>query len=1787
MMRRRIRKWLAGVLTLALLFTLAPSAAYAETSEGGDFFALDDTYGDDYGGNDMWLRYDKLADGALLTGYKDTVKSIVVQEDKAVKPFLFADTDYYEEQYGVRGEIQQAPGSIEEIPETTLQAARFELERALKGLFGVAVPTDATPTTLEADGAVVVGTPDSSDLIDGLNLDAALAEVGDEGYLIKSVVIGGKNATAIAANTEIGALYGTYAFLRLIQTQKPITGLDVKDFPKVNHRRINSWDRERFFAGNNPTNPKNGLNGESGFIFNWDLAVPNSDTATSPNNSTGNNNAHSTAQATRLPFILDRYVKDARAMAAVGINEFNINLVNTNSAYMQEYVIRQEAALADLLRIYGIKIGLSANYGNPTLAVCNYQGNLTVNGVTYPKDDTVVIGANNAINCDPGNPAYQQWWADKTKQIQKKIPDFFGYTVKANSEGQPGPQNYGFTHAEGANGMAEKLQELGVTIFWRSFVYNPEVDNDRLNRAYMEFGPADDPDDGKDVQFLDNVFVQTKNTPLDFQPREPVHPMFGRMPNTNQAVELQLTMEYLGHAKMATYLGTMFEEFFKWDTYAEGPGTLVGEILDGSAQGQSDTAIVGVNNMGNSDSVTGHHFLQANTYAFGRMAWDWTLGAEEVADEWARMTWGNDQEVIDTIVAMMMGSREAVVASQSPLGLMHQQTQGSGDHYGPGPWEWGSQDDWGPSYYNKADNIGIGFPRTEEGRIEWLLPVPEPGSGNENYYPLVNQYFSPIREMFANIETCPEEYLLAFHHVPWDYEMNSGRTLWEELVYRYQMGVQYSTYMIEAWDSIEDKIDARRFTEVQAKLKTQEADQARWRDECIKYFQNINGLDIPTDSAPLSIQIKVAGETKGGFDLSRAIYYTNPTTYIVDTRNDTPVYRSYTIGVPYGTTVPTISEVLAFDDDADVTILKQAANMDDTAVVKVVKDDFFGTIIQNYTFEFEYDTALKSVTIDGKPLTSFDSKKLSYTAYPASRTPVLAAVANDPAATVTIAQAASPGTATITVTNNGAPQTVYTLYYGDIKPAEEGFDSPELDSKWEFTREDAAAWSLSKVPGAMTITADAGTIQGGTNTTKNILLQDAPAGDWIIETKVNLSKALDHVGEQVGLIAALNDSNYVSIAWRRNATTAGIQAGTNQIRLNREQGGSATTFNGAGIDTQRAAGLDGKQIWLRIEKRGNGYLGSFSHDGVNFRPIRLTAGSAATAALPTLNVVPTKVGVFASDDTSTVDSTRLEASFDYFRITTKGEIIPASTDKTELDTLYDTQKPVLTAGKVNGGYTDGSWVAFVAAMSDAEALLADNMASQEEVDAACAALAEAVSKLKSNAMLGVAIDLLEAAIAIAEANVGDESDYTGSTWADYEDALNAALDMLDSPDDYTLQELLDGSSALVAAIQGLEFSADKSNLQMLITSAAAMLLPENVGKYIPAAVGNLEDVLADAQAVFDDADATQDEVNAAANDLLAAITQMFDKANKAQLQTLVNLVASYVESKYTPATWSVFADALGSAQLVLANENAVQSQVDSAYAALLSATTGLKMRANFASLDAAIKQAQNILLNADDYVASTLVGLQDQTNAALTVFNNKNSTQTQIDAARAALMAKVLNARLKADKSPILNALAIVSGLNLNLYTTQSVQPLSALVTEAQAVLPKEDVYQADIDDLAARILGAINNLILRNSSQNNAAGGTGAAGNTPGTNAGTGSESSNESEAATTTPNTPGTSSNNNSNSPSVQTPIEESDTPLSAADSEQGSILPWVVAALLAALLLVIVFLALAKRRRKEESR
>ena len=806
-----------ALLVLAVLAIGAPSASAED-------------------GSDLWLRYARVDEPDRLREYRRAVSAVVVENVDRNKVHRHTP------------DLHMEPGASEKLVDSSLEAARDELVRGLGGLLGRPVPVrnDAM------DGAVVVGTRESSKLVRRHVRARELASLGDEGYVIRSV----SGFTVIAGSTEVAALYGSFAFLRRMQTERRITNLDISEAPRIRNRHLNNWETTRLYAGNNASGT-GGLGGENGSIFNF--------AATGP--SAGRN----------LPVILDRYIVVARALASVGINGFEINLVNADNAYLTSGRIAQEAALADALRPYGIRISLAINY-------------------TAPTDPRFAPDTLTNEQLDPYSDAFRGWWNRKARELQASIPDFMGFTVKANSEGQPGPQDFGYDHGDGANGIAAAVAPLGMKVYWRTFVYNADVDPDRLKRAYLEFGPIDDED-----RFLDNVFLQTKNGPLDYQAREPIHPMFGRMENTNQALELQITQEYTGQSTMLAFLGPMWEEALKTETHAPGR---VGEIVDGTAQSHEDTAIVGVANLGNADNLTGHHFSQANLFAFGRQAWDWRLDSEDLAEDWVRMTWTGDDRAVRTIVQMMMGSWEALVSYQTPLGIGHQFR--SSDHYGPKPDEFFIKDDWSPVYYNQADSDGLGYDRSPTG---------------SNF---TAQYFPPLERRYGNIDTVPENLLMWFHHVPWDHRMDNGRLFWDELVLRYQTGVQYVTWMRETWDRLESYIDARRFAEVQAKLAAHEADAADWRDTCVGYWQGFSGRPIPVDG-PLAVEITVGGHRFGGFDASAA---------------------SYTIPVPAGA-APRITKVRT-RPGARYRILEQVPGR---AVVQVRGRSFFGPIVKNYVFE--------------------------------------------------------------------------------------------------------------------------------------------------------------------------------------------------------------------------------------------------------------------------------------------------------------------------------------------------------------------------------------------------------------------------------------------------------------------------------------------------------------------------------------------------------------------------------------------------------------------------------------------------------------------------------------------------------------------------------------------------------------------------------------------------------------------------------------------------------------------
>ncbi len=647
----------------------------------------------------------------------------------------------------------------------TIDLVRDELRRGLKGILGEAPPF---VTGAAASGTLIAATPryfagagirEQSSLVDSL---------GGEGYAIRTRELRGKKLILLVANQEIGLYYAVFRFLRLLQTGQEIERLDIVSAPKIRFRLLDHWDNldgsiERGYAGRS--------------LWRW-KELPDS--------------------------ISPRYREYARADASIGINGAVLNNVNADPQILTATYLKKIAALAAAFRPYGIRTYLSVNFASPLSRKFELEGNR-------------MGGIGDLKTADPLDPAVRDWWKAKAREIYRLIPDFGGFLVKAGSEGMPGPHEYGRTHSDGANMLAEAVEPYGGIVMWRSFVYDPDIDPDRVKRAYKEFVPLD----GK---FRENVFVQAKNGPLDFQPREPVQPLFGAMPKTSLMLELQITQEYLGHSTFLVYLGPMWSEYFRFDTFCGGPGSTLASIIEGRRGKSGMTGIAGVANTGSDRNWCGHLFAQANWYAFGRLAWDPEDGAEAIAGDWVRMTLGSDGTVVRTVVPMMMGSWEACVNAMTPLGLHH--IMQPDFHYGPGPDNDQGREDWRSTYYHRAARDGIGFDRTTKGSAAVL------------------QYCPPLSELFDDPATCPEKYLLWFHHLPWTYRMRSGSILWDELCARYEAGAAYVDTMLDRWSSLRSMVDRQIFESVKEKLEKQKTDAATWRDTCIGYFEKFSRLPI-------------------------------------------------------------------------------------------------------------------------------------------------------------------------------------------------------------------------------------------------------------------------------------------------------------------------------------------------------------------------------------------------------------------------------------------------------------------------------------------------------------------------------------------------------------------------------------------------------------------------------------------------------------------------------------------------------------------------------------------------------------------------------------------------------------------------------------------------------------------------------------------------------------------------------------------------------------------------------
>lgn len=471
----------------------------------------------------------------------------------------------------------------------------------------------------------------------------------------------------------------------------------------------------------------------------------------------------------------------ARANASIGINGTVLNNVNAKPEALSTESLLRAKDIADQLRPYGIRVYLSINFASP----------IKVGGLK---------------TADPLDADVIRWWKDKVAEIYRMIPDFGGFLVKANSEGEPGPQDFGRTHADGANMLADVLKPHRGIVMWRAFVYKAQS-SDRANQACLEFMPFDG-------QFHDNVIIQIKNGPVDFQPREPYSPLFTALQKTPMMVEFQITQEYLGAANHLVYLAPMWSEFFSF------------------VKPSSLKAMAGVANIGDDTNWCGHHFAQANWYAFGRLAWNPELTSQEIAEEWLAQTFdipGSQPSQNAQLVKLMLDSREACVNYMMPLGIHH--IFAGTHHYGPEPWysPRGVRVDWTPPYYHKADSIGLGFDRTLK------------GSAN------VKQYPDALCRLYNDINTCPENLLAWFHHVPWDHRMKSGRTFWDELCHKYDDGLREVRHFLVVWDSMQPYVDAQRFGEVQRKLRIQARDAEWWRDACLLYFQTFSRRPIPQD----------------------------------------------------------------------------------------------------------------------------------------------------------------------------------------------------------------------------------------------------------------------------------------------------------------------------------------------------------------------------------------------------------------------------------------------------------------------------------------------------------------------------------------------------------------------------------------------------------------------------------------------------------------------------------------------------------------------------------------------------------------------------------------------------------------------------------------------------------------------------------------------------------------------------------------------------------------------------
>ena len=681
----------------------------------------------DEDGYELWLRYRPVTDAKLRDRYRQTTSQLVVSAERPISESIVS-----------------------------------ELDLACKGMLGQSPSLEKSVTV---DGTIFIGTPKSSSTIQKVIDGSQLASLGDEGYVLKSTKADGHTVTIIAANTERGLLYGTFALIKLMQLGQPIDSLDITDSPRANIRMVNHWDS----MGRTVTR---GYAGLSIFQFS-DLTAPN-----------------------------PRYTDYARLLASIGINGTAINNVNASSDFLGTGMMAGYASLAAILRRWGIRLYLSINFAAP---------------IDLTKND-----ANPIVTADPLDKRVQDWWAKKIDEIYQAVPDCGGFLVKANSEGEPGPLTYNRTHADGANMLARPLASHGGILIWRSFVHKGFKGWSEFE--YQTFHTLDG-------QFDKNVIIQTKNGPIDFQALEPVNPLFGAMPKTNQMIELEISQEYTGHATHLCYLPTYWSKVLGFEThYDSGNGPTVGEVVDGSADKETLTGFAGVINFGDDRNWTGSYLAAANTHGFGRLAWDHTLAVSDIATEWTMRTFGTDQQVVSTIVPMLQSSWQTYLSYTTPFGTGYIMRP-TGAHYLPDPR--GTQ-----HLSHFTDSQGSGFDRT--------LAT---GSGFTRLY---SDYWF---DRYEHIDSCPEDLLMFMHIVPWDHKLANGNTVIQQIYDDHFSGVDQVEAMETSWQSLSGKIDTNRYTAISKQFQRQAFQVRTWRDVLVSYYFD-NARIVSTANPWIQLEIK-------------------------------------------------------------------------------------------------------------------------------------------------------------------------------------------------------------------------------------------------------------------------------------------------------------------------------------------------------------------------------------------------------------------------------------------------------------------------------------------------------------------------------------------------------------------------------------------------------------------------------------------------------------------------------------------------------------------------------------------------------------------------------------------------------------------------------------------------------------------------------------------------------------------------------------------------------------------